>query len=148
VKVVVDTNVLVSGLLRPHGVSAGVVRLISSGELRLCVDARILSEYEEVLARPKFAFDSERVGLLLDFVRHYGHAVAGATLPASLPDADDEPFLEAAIAGEAPFLVTGNAADFPESKREGVRVVSPGQFMTTYGKHKTRPSGRRRGQTG
>ncbi len=55
-KIVLDTNVLVSGLLTPYGAAAEIVRLIASGVLSVCYDTRILLEYQEVLARPKFQF--------------------------------------------------------------------------------------------
>ena len=61
-KVVIDTNVIVSGLLTPFGNSAEIVRMITSGKLNLCFDARILTEYEEVLKRPKFKFSGEGDG--------------------------------------------------------------------------------------
>ena len=54
--IVLDTNVLVAGLLSPFGACGDIVRMISSGNLTLCVDARILSEYHEALRRPKFQF--------------------------------------------------------------------------------------------
>ncbi len=53
-KIVLDTNVLVSGLLTPFGPTGEIVRMVSAGELILAIDARILSEYQEVLHRPKF----------------------------------------------------------------------------------------------
>ena len=53
-KIVLDTNVLAAGLLSPFGPCGEIVRMVSSGELTLSFDARILMEYEEVLARPKF----------------------------------------------------------------------------------------------
>ena len=64
-KIVLDTNVVVSGLLCPFGPSGEVVRIAVSGELQLCYDARILSEYEEVLLRPEFSFTSADVYDLL-----------------------------------------------------------------------------------
>lgn len=54
--IVLDTNVLVAGLLSPFGTCGEIVRMVSSGELRLSFDARIFTEYEEVLNRPKFKF--------------------------------------------------------------------------------------------
>ncbi len=48
--VVVDTNVLVAGLLSPFGPPGEIVRMIVAGSLSLCFDARILSEYSDVLA--------------------------------------------------------------------------------------------------
>jgi len=132
VRIVLDTNVLVSGLLSPFGPPADVVRLVAAGALRLGVDARILEEYRLVLARPRFGFDAARVAELLSQVDADG--VRGATQPLRLrlPDPDDEPFLEVALAVAADALVTGNVRHFPSSRREGARVLSPRAFVEEY----------------
>ena len=49
-----------------------------------------------------------------------------------LPDLDDEPFLETAIAGKAQSLVTGNLKHYPANKREGMSVLSPEEFLEVY----------------
>ncbi|MDP2755681.1 MAG: putative toxin-antitoxin system toxin component, PIN family, partial [Nitrospirota bacterium] len=66
--IVLDTNVLVAGLLSPFGPCGEIVRMVSSGELILLFDARILSEYDEVLRRPKFKFEEEKVVALLYYI--------------------------------------------------------------------------------
>jgi putative PIN family toxin of toxin-antitoxin system len=132
VRVVLDTNVLVAGLLSPFGPPGEIVRMASSGELTLCLDARILTEYDEVLRRPRFGFDAGEVAVLLDFAEHRGHLVASVPLRDSLPDPDDEPFLEVALAGAAEHLVTGNLVHFPPPLRQGVAVVSPGEFLAAH----------------
>jgi uncharacterized protein len=71
--------------------------MVSSGELALCFDARVLTEYEEVLGRPKFNFEKDKVAAVLDYVEVHGQTVAFHPLPRSLPDVDDEPFLEVAL---------------------------------------------------
>src|SRR5210317_1682810 len=105
-KIVLDTNVLVSGLLTPFGPSGKIVRMVSAGELILYIDARILSEYQEVLHRPKFKFNKDHISILLDFIKLYGQFVSSLPLKIRLPDPDDEPFLEVAIAGKARSLIT------------------------------------------
>ncbi|MGD9070912.1 MAG: putative toxin-antitoxin system toxin component, PIN family, partial [Desulfobacterales bacterium] len=75
-KIVLDTNVLVSGLLAPFGPSGKIVRMVSAGELILYIDARILSEYQEVLHRPKFKFDKDHISILVDFIKRYGQFVS------------------------------------------------------------------------
>jgi putative PIN family toxin of toxin-antitoxin system len=128
-KIVLDTNVLVSGLLSPFGPCAEIVRMVSSGEVTLCLDARILSEYREVLRRPKFRFDMDRVAALLDYVEHRGRIAVSSPLRNSLPDPGDEAFLEVALAGKAECLVTGNSSHFPLRLRQGVKVLSPRDFL-------------------
>src|SRR3972149_7693740 len=99
--IVLDTNVLVAGLLSPCGTCGEIVRMVSSGELILSFDARILSEYDEVLRRLKFRFAKEKVDALLDYIVYRGRTVAPSPLDTSLPDSEDEPFLEVALAGKA-----------------------------------------------
>lgn len=128
-RVVVDTNVLVSGLLSPFGPPGVIVSLTAAGRLSLCYDARILAEYAEVLHRPSFPFDAEAVTALTTQIEAGGVLASPVPLMKRLPDAADEPFLEVAMAASARYLVTGNAAHFPPECRSGVRVVSPRQFI-------------------
>jgi uncharacterized protein len=132
VRVVVDTNVLVSGLLSPFGAPGEIVRMIAAGALAVCFDARIIAEYREVLARPKFSIRGEDIQALLDQVRAAGVVVAGDPLPANLPDPGDAPFLEVALAGRAACLVTGNLRHYPAPLRHGMRILGPGAFLDFY----------------
>jgi len=128
-KIVLDTNVIVAGLLSPFGPCGDILRMVSSGSLTLCIDARVLSEYREVLERPKFGFDRDKVAAILDYIEHHGWVVASTPLSHSLPDPDDEPFLEIAVSGGAEYLVTGNAVHFPSEYCQGAAVVSPSDFL-------------------
>ncbi len=130
--IVLDTNVLVAGLLSPSGPPGDIVRLVAGGDLTLCLDARVLGEYEAVLHRPRFRFDPGQVAALLDYVVYRGLMVSASPLPVMLPDRDDEPFLELAVSARAECLVTGNLAHFPGDRRCGVTVVSPAQFITAW----------------
>ncbi|KAF0219327.1 MAG: nucleic acid binding [Geobacteraceae bacterium] len=130
--IVLDTNVLVAGLLSPFGLCGEIVRMVSSGELTLSFDARILRGYEEVLARPKFKFDKDKVAALLDQIEYRGLTVASSPLFQSLPDLDDEPFLEVALAVDVICLVTGHQVHFPSDLCRAVTVLSPGEFLAFY----------------
>jgi putative PIN family toxin of toxin-antitoxin system len=131
-KIVLDTNALVAGLLSPFGPCGEIVRMVSSGELTLCFDALILAEYSEVMYRSKFGSDKEKVAALLNHIEHRGHTVASSPLRHSLPDPDDEPFLKVALAEKAVCLVTGNASHFPAKLCQGRKILSPGGFLTFY----------------
>ena len=128
-RVVVDTNVLVSGLISPFGPPGVIVGLVARGALQLCYDARIIAEYRSVLERPAFAFRLGDIETLLSRIGAGGVSVAPVPLPGRLPDAGDEPFLEVAVAAHAAFLVTGNLKHFPTDHRCGIRVVSPREFL-------------------
>lgn len=134
-RIVLDTNVLVSGLLSPFGPPGEIVRMVSAGALTLCTDARILSEYGEVLRRPRFGFPEHDLAILLDALRGQGYAVASVPLPRVLPDPGDEPFLEVALAGGASCLVTGNHIHFPAERCRGVPVLSPSELIVTWRRH-------------
>lgn len=132
-KVVIDTNVLVSGLLSPYGPPGEIVRMISSGTLLLCFDARVFSEYSQVLRRPKFPFHKDEVAALLEQIKSKGTVVAPEPLAERLVDPHDEAFLEAAIAGKVRMLVTGNLKHYPAGFHQ-VKVVSPSVFLENYRK--------------
>ncbi len=129
-KIVLDTNIVVSGLLQPQGNPAQVLALVLSGAIQVCRDERILAEYAEVLARPRFKFDPKRVRDVMNKIEADGLAVdATGQQDLDLPDADDEPFLAVALAASVDYLMTGNLADYPSDKRRGCTVVSPAAFM-------------------
>ena len=131
-KIVLDTNVLVSGLLTPFGPSGDIVRMIVSGKLILFVDARILSEYRDVLLRPKFKFNRDHIATLINFIHISSLFVSASPLKKHLPDVDDEPFLEVAFAGNATCLITGNLKHYPSSHRQGIPILSPSEFLEFY----------------
>jgi putative PIN family toxin of toxin-antitoxin system len=134
-KIVLDTNIVVSGLLNSQGNPAQVLTLALAGAVQACHDTRILTEYAEVLARPRFKFDPKRVREVLNKIGTDGLAVnASEHSSLDLPDVDDEPFLAVALAASADFLVTGNLADYPPNKRRGCAVVSPAAFMEHWRK--------------
>ena len=134
--IVLDTNVLVSGLLTPFGSSGGIVRMVSAGKLILEYDSRILLEYQAVLNRSKFQFDKDQIDTLIDYIRKNGQVVSSSPLNKPLPDPDDAPFLEVAIEGKAEYLATGNKVHYPAKFRKGIKVVSPTEFINIFRKIK------------
>jgi putative PIN family toxin of toxin-antitoxin system len=92
-RVVVDTNVLVSALLSPHHAPARVLDMILAGELEPVFDDRILAEYREVLMRPKFSFEERSAEDVLAYFERAGMAVVAPPLNVNLPNLDDLMFL-------------------------------------------------------
>ena len=131
-RIVLDTNVLVSGLLSPFGPPGDIVRLVAAGALCVCYDPRILDEYREVLSRPAFRIADDRVESLLHQVAADGLLVTAQPLAVRLPDPDDEVFLAVALAGDARCLVTGNLGHYPQPSRRRMPVVSPRDFLDLY----------------
>jgi len=131
-RIVVGTNVLVSGLLSPHGPPGRMVDGIVAEELVVLFDDRILDEYRDVLGRPKFGFGAREIDELLDQLVAAGEHVSAPPLSVELPDVDDLPFLEVAVAGKVAALVTGNAKHFPRPARSGVDVLTPAQLVERW----------------
>jgi putative PIN family toxin of toxin-antitoxin system len=129
--VVLDTNVLVSGLLKPFSSSAAILRLAVSGLIRPAHDFRILTEYREVLNRAVFGFDRRSVEEFLRQIEDEGLAVSPPPLSFRLPDPWDEPFLEVAIGSAAAALITGNKRHFPV-KQAGLKISSPSEFIADF----------------
>lgn len=127
-RVVLDTNVIVSAILSRHSPPAEVLRLALQGELVPLYDHRILGEYREVLARPVFAFDPADIAGLMTGLERSGELVFAVPLRLELPDVDDLPFAEVAIGGDADALVTGNVRHFGPARRL-VNVLTPRELV-------------------
>jgi predicted nucleic acid-binding protein len=128
-RIVLDTNVLVAGLLSAAGPPGWIVEAILTGEIELALDMAIRQEYEEVLARPEFPFSPARVLGLLEVVDRFALWLAAVPPPPSpLPDRDDEPFL-AVAAATGSLLVTGNLKHFPMRSRGAVEVLTPRELV-------------------
>ena len=131
-RVVLDTHILVSGLMTRGGLVDRILRLVADEINQPYVSRSILFEYEDVLPRSAFGIDPEEVAETLAVFRLSAELVTPAPLAVSLPHPSDLPFLEVAKAADA-ALVTGNLRHFPAKVRAGVRVVSPVQFLDLLG---------------
>jgi putative PIN family toxin of toxin-antitoxin system len=128
-RIVMDTNVLVSGMLTPFGVCGEIVRMLTSNTIVLCVDSRILFEYEDVLRRANFRIEHNMIDVLMEYIESVSEAHGTTPLLNSLPDPDDDQFLEVAISANVDYLVSGNLKHFPPRLRCGVMVLSPREFL-------------------
>lgn len=132
-RIVLDTNVLVSGLLNPDGAPGRILDWILAGRLHILYDDRILAEYLDVLARPKFGFSQDLARTVVGYLRLSGEPVTALPLPeVPLPDASDRPFAEVARSGRAAALVTGNREHFAGLEAHGIRVMSPSALLAAW----------------
>jgi len=123
--VVLDTNVLVSGLLageKPTTPSL-ILTLVANSMLTPCYDARVIAEYREVLARSRLQIGQPAATALLRHIERYGLSVDPLPLDLDLPDPDDLPFYEVARLCLCP-LVTGNKKHFPDE----AHILSPAEY--------------------
>jgi len=128
-RIVLDTNVLVSGMLSPFGICGEIVRMLTGDELTLCIDSRIIFEYQEVLYRPKFDLDTNNIEIIIEYIENKAENYPTTPLSVSLPDPDDNPFMEVAISAKVDCLITGNLRHFPKNNRFGIAVLSPREFV-------------------
>ena len=110
--VVLDTDILVSSLWNKEGAPAKIVGMILERKLTPCHDFRILSEYRQVLRRPKFNFIPSDADDLIDFIRNSGVSIAAAPSGVRFADESDRKFYEVAKSLNA-VLITGNNKHFP-----------------------------------
>ena len=130
--VVADTNVIVSGLIKSFSDSSKIINLILSDKIKLAYDTRILTEYEEVLKRKKFNINFKHIESIISIIKEEGVYVSTIPLKESLPDKDDEPFLEVAFAGKIDVIITGNKKHFPPEICKIINVLSPPEFLNYY----------------
>jgi putative PIN family toxin of toxin-antitoxin system len=115
IRVVLDTNIIVSALLQPLGPPARIYVLALGGAIQLCVSAKTYAEYEEVISRPRFQRSQDDIACTLQAIREKGFWVRPAESVRVCADPDDDVFLERAQAAQADYLVTGNLKHFPTS---------------------------------
>ncbi len=127
-KIVLDTNVLVSGVINPDGKPAQIINLLLNGRLTVLYDNRIIREYREVLSREKFGFSLDLIRPLVDFIMIEGEFVVAEPVKENMRDEADKKFLEVARSGKAEYLITGNKRDFP-----GIEwIVDPAEFLDKF----------------
>ena len=112
-QIVIDTNILVSALLSPNGKPAQLLNHVLAGNFQICIDWRIMEEYQNVLLRPKFHFAPDKIDKILKFFQLYGIQISAQKCELPFTDPDDKKFYEVAKTAHA-TLITGNLKHFPE----------------------------------
>lgn len=130
-RAVVETNILVSALLRPGSVPDAVLQAIVSGRPTPVVCDAILAEYAEVLSRPRFAFPA---GAVEELIVLLGQQSAWVALPPydgepALPDPEDWPFVACALAAGCPVL-TSNTRHFLAAA--GFKALTAWEWLSSH----------------
>jgi len=131
-KLVIDTNVVISSLLKTESNPALIMSLILRGDCTLCVTEKIFVEYEEVSGRGKFKkLDQAGVGKFLSALRKRAlWVIPKVTIGDVTKDPDDNAFLECALESKADFLITGNIHHFFEKKFNRTSILTPAEFVS------------------
>jgi putative PIN family toxin of toxin-antitoxin system len=123
-RLVLDTNILVSSALNPDGLQRTVLRLAITAPARLYVSAPILKEFRDVLWRPQLGIRKGLRQQMLQLVEDRSRIVTPRRHLAITRDPADNIFVECAEAAEADYLVTGNLRHFPRSWRKTKIITS------------------------
>ncbi|MFC3416043.1 putative toxin-antitoxin system toxin component, PIN family [Algoriphagus hitonicola] len=130
-KVVLDTNILISALISKSYPSKILEAIFKTPSIELCLSEEIFREYAEVLARPKFSRFNDFYHHAL-IVLHQIKRIAVFYNPKRsvdiLEDKSDNKFLELCLECKANILVTGNFNDFNISKFRNTQILSPKEF--------------------
>lgn len=133
-RVVVDTNVLISALIKPDGSPGMILRLLQRGKYRLLYSPTTLKELENVLQRPYFRkyIQEADVALFLTAVQVRGAKIVPTKKLDVVRDVKDNPFLELALAGEADILITGDKDLLVLNPFQGITIIPPSDFLARF----------------
>jgi putative PIN family toxin of toxin-antitoxin system len=133
-RLVLDTNVLVSAALKPDGLQRTTLLLATTKPARLYVSAPIIEEYAEVLARPELAIRKGLRQQLIQLIRNHSHIVAPHRQLDVTSDPDDNMFIECADAARADYLITGNQRHFP-AYWKNTKIITAREFVDLAAPH-------------
>jgi len=133
-RLVLDTNIVISAAVKPDGLQRTVLVLATTKPARLYVSSAIVSEYREVLSRPELRIRKAVQQQLLQLVRKRAHAVSPRLRLQVTSDPDDNIFLECADAARADYLVTGNTRHFPKFWKR-TKVITSSEFLALVTPH-------------
>lgn len=125
---VIDTNVLVSAMLKWKSVPGTILELTFNGLITPLINNEILKEYRQVLSRPKFKLTEEIVNNIVDSIEEKGIYIQEETLDEYLPDPKDRVFYEVVMEerkNEDAYLITSNIKHFPIKPF----IVTPRQML-------------------
>jgi uncharacterized protein len=131
-KIVLDTNVLVSGIFF-SGPPAEILRAWSRGKFRLVLSPEILDEYTRVSAELSEKYSSIDVQRILDIVVVHSDMCSPAPLAARIcEDPHDDMFIAAAIDSGTKIIISGDRHLLRTSGYKGVSVLTPREFVVRY----------------
>jgi putative PIN family toxin of toxin-antitoxin system len=135
-RLVIDTNILVSAALKPDGLQRTAVLLALTKPARLYVSSSVLSEYWEVLSRPELGIRKGLRQQFFDLIEKRARLVSPPHRLHITSDPDDNIFLECVDAARADYLVTGNQRHFPRFWKK-TKIITSREFITLVAPHLT-----------
>jgi uncharacterized protein len=133
-RLVIDTNMLVSAAIKPAGLPPIVLLLAMTKPARWYVSRAIFEQYREVLARPELDIRKGPRRQPLQIMKNRSYFVAPTRRLEVTKDRDDNVFLECADAAGADYLITGNPKHFPKFWKK-TKVITPREFISLVAPH-------------
>jgi len=133
-RLVIDTNVVVSGALNPHGLERSVLTFALTAPARFYVSPPILAEYAEVLSRPGLRIAPAEQKALSDLAAARTRLIHPTVALAECRDPDDNIFLECVNAARADYLLTGNRRHFP-AYWKNTKIINCRELMAIIAPH-------------
>ena len=133
-RLVIDTNVVVSAALKPEGLQRTVLLLAMTKSVRWYVSEAIVAEYALVLARPELKIRRSSRQQLLQLIKNHPRVVVPSRMAQITSDPDDNIFVECADAAHADYLVTGNQRHFPKFWKN-TKIISSTEFLSVIAPH-------------
>jgi putative PIN family toxin of toxin-antitoxin system len=133
-RLVLDTNIVVSAALKPDGLQRTVLLLAINKPARLYLSPPILLEYRTVLARPQLRIRRGLRPQLLQLIENSSYSVSPSQSLQITTDPADNIFLECADSARADYLVTGNQRHFPKFWKK-TKVISSREFIGIIAPH-------------
>jgi|SRR6056297_672343 len=131
-RIVLDTNILISGLRSRNGASFQILRLLGASQFTTCVSVPLVLEYEQTLARlaPGFGLDESDVRDVMDYLCAVSiHQPIFYLWRPQLSDPDDDMLLELAVAADCDAIVTYNRSDFHSASDFGIEIIDAKQLL-------------------
>lgn len=133
-RLVIDTNVVVSAALKPEGLQRTVLLLAMTKPVRWYISDPVMSEYETVLARPELKIRRSLRQQFLQLIKNHARVVKPSRLGPVTSDPADNIFIECADAARADYLVTGNQRHFPKFWKN-TKMITSSEFLTIIAPH-------------
>ena len=136
-RIVLDTNVLISALVFAKGTPAQLLARCQAGELELLVSPDILAEIRRVLAYPRIRkrlhYSDEQIDAFVALLAQEATVITPAVQVQAIPDdPDDDKFVELALAGSAPYIVSGDDHLLKVGQVQGVTILKPAEFLALW----------------
>ncbi len=133
-RLVRDTNVVISAAIKPEGLQRTVLLLATTKPAKLYVSVAVLAEYHDLLARRELKIRKGPRQQLMQFIESRSRTVKPSRALHVTKDPDDNNFLECADTARADYLVSGNVRHFPKFWK-GTKVIAPREFLDIVAPH-------------